>query len=215
MKNNLLKIKNYILNNATTGVLTDYFDEKKISYNSISMMEVNIPNNFILGKIKTIICESGNYKDERIQAGLGYLDQCSSEDILVVKGSQNYAYFGELMSRLCKKRKIKGAVIFGKTRDVRFTDKYLTVFSKGYTPVDIKGRGRVKSVGKDFKINNIIISESKFIACDKDGVVIFKTKDLNGLLFDIFNILSNEKNIIKMINNGSSVKEILKKTKSF
>lgn len=100
-----------------------------------------------MGPVRTIECEDGPYNDENISTGLGYLDVIDSGDILIVKGSQTWAYFGELMSTISYQRNLAAAVILGKTRDSRFTRDLLPVWSDGYTPVDIKGRGRVKSVG--------------------------------------------------------------------
>ena len=203
-----------IENQLSTGLFTDYFDEKLIKYSLLEDMKINNPNYFSFGRVRTIICEEGDYKDENIDLGLGYLDKIHEGDFIIIKGSNTFAYFGELMSTLSAKRKLSGACILGKTRDSRFTQNIFPTWSKGYSPVDIKSRGRVSSVGSEFLYNNIVINEKKYVVADKDGVVIF---DLSPSLMkdDIETMVSHEGNIKKLIEEGSSVKNILKNTSSF
>jgi regulator of RNase E activity RraA len=203
-----------IENQLSTGLFTDYFDEKLIKYSLLEDMKINNPNYFSFGRVRTIICEEGDYKDENIDLGLGYLDKIHEGDFIIVKGSNTFAYFGELMSTLSAKRKLSGTCILGKTRDSRFTQNIFPTWSKGYSPVDIKSRGRVSSVGSEFLYNNIVINEKKYVVADKDGVVIF---DLSPSLIkdDIETMVSHEGNIKKLIEEGSTVKNILKNTSSF
>jgi regulator of RNase E activity RraA len=198
----------------STGLFTDYFDEKLIKYRVLEDLYINNPNYFSFGRVRTIICEEGDYKDENIDLGLGYLDKIHEGDFIIVKGSNSFAYFGELMSTLSAKRKLSGACILGKTRDSRFTKNIFPTWSKGYSPVDIKSKGRVSSVGSEFLYNSIVINEKKYVVADRDGVVIF---DLNPSSFknDIETMVYHERNIKKLIEEGSTVKNILKNTDSF
>lgn len=206
---------NELLKYATTGLFTDYFDSKNIAYSFVGSYKLNQDRAFIFGPVKTIHCESGPFKNENIETGLGYLDKCKSGDILFVQGSKKFAYFGELMSLLCKKRGLQGAIIEGNTRDVRFTADHLPVFALGYTPVDIKGRGRVKSVGKEISVNGITIDENMHVAADKDGVIVFKSNLVSKIINNLIKEIKHEKKLKNIINKGKTVKKILEVTKGF
>lgn len=209
-----MRLFNTISPNLTTGVFTDYFDLKSINYDLIEGVKLNNSNFFSIGKVRTIVCEDGDFEDENIHLGLGYLDKVSEGDFLIVQGSENYAYFGELMSRLSLKRNLSGACILGKTRDSRFTKDIFPVWSNGLSPVDIKSRGRVSEVGSEFIHNGIIVNETKYVVADNDGLVLFDI-DLNEIFSDIDNEIKHETKIKDLIESGSTVEDILKTTKSF
>ena len=209
-----MRLFNTISPNLTTGVFTDYFDLKSIKYDLIEGVKLNNSNFFSIGKVRTIVCEDGDFEDENIHLGLGYLDKVSEGDFLIVQGSENYAYFGELMSRLSLKRNLSGACILGKTRDSRFTKDIFPVWSNGLSPVDIKSRGRVSEVGSEFTHNGIIVNETKYVVADNDGLVLFDI-DLNEIFSDIDNEIKHETKIKDLIESGSTVEDILKTKKSF
>lgn len=209
-----MRLFNTISPNLTTGVFTDYFDLKSINYDLIEGVKLNNSNFFSIGKVRTIVCEDGDFEDENIHLGLGYLDKVSEGDFLIVQGSENYAYFGELMSRLSLKRNLSGACILGKTRDSQFTKDIFPVWSNGLSPVDIKSRGRVSEVGSEFIHNGIIVNETKYVVADNDGLVLFDI-DLNEIFSDIDNEIKHETKIKDLIESGSTVEDILKTTKSF
>jgi regulator of RNase E activity RraA len=197
---------------ATTGLFTDYFDTKNIEYKFVGDLKFNNPKDFLLGPCKTIKCQSGPYKEENIELGLGYLDLCNPGDVLVVEGSDKFAYFGELMSRLSENRRLNGAIILGATRDVRFTGNHVTVAAESYMPVDIKGRGRVSEVGTEIKYG---INENMWVAADVDGAVFFNESIIYDILDDLIELIKHEEMLVEKINNGYSVEEILKVTKGF
>lgn len=205
---------NIIRRLGTTGAFTDYFDEHGIDYICFDNLQPNRADAFVYGNIRTIECEDGDFKDENISLGLGYLDLISTSDVLVVKGSDRWAYFGELMSTLSCQRNLSAAVIIGKTRDRRFTSDLLPVWSTGLTPVDIKGRGRVVTVGGTLLLSGREVKEGMKCAADADGVVMFNKLDQSHI-DEIRDILLKEQSIIELIKSGATVNEILEFTPSF
>lgn len=200
---------------ASTGLFTDYFDDVGFHYTFLGNLKLNDPSSFILGPCKTVLCEAGPYEDENIELGLGYLDECDAGDVLVVKGETDFAYFGELMSRLAQSRGLAGAVILGATRDSRFTPNFLPVAAASYTPVDIKGRGRVKEVGGKLKFGETIISEELYLAVDNDGAVFFPKDNLDHHFCELVKLIEHEEMLVNKINQNLTVKEILSFTKGF
>ena len=158
---------------GSTGALTDYFDTENINYFCVTGFDLSQTKSFVIGLVRTIECEDGPFDDENISTGLGYLDAIDPGDILLVQGSQKWAYFGELMSTISRQRNLAAAVILGKTRDSRFTQDFFPIWSNGYTPVDIKGRGRVKSVGVPLLVEGHKVTEGMMCAADNDGILFF------------------------------------------
>jgi len=199
---------------GSTGVLTDYFDTERIQYLCLNDFFLNRPDSFVIGPVRTVNCEDGAYDDENISLGLGYLDEIDAGDILVINGSEKWAYFGELMSTIAVQRNLKSAIVLGKTRDSRFTRNIFPVWSSGYTPVDIKGRGRVHSVGSPLKFDGHTISEGMMCAADNDGIIFFES--LPEIHFkNLEKVLIHEQKIMDLISQDNSVQDILKFTTSF
>jgi regulator of RNase E activity RraA len=206
----IFQIKKYI----NSSILSDELDKLNLKNQVLTNWRCN-NHNSIIGFIRTMTLENTSSGNENIKKGLGFLECLKKNEILFVKGSNNFAYFGELMTRLSIKRGLKGVIINGKTRDSDFTNKIkkFTIFSKGYSPVDIKLRGRVKKTDESFKLNKTIIKSYDIVFADLEGVVIIPAKITKSLYPRILNAIDNEKKIKKLIKKNSSVKQILKNFK--
>jgi len=208
----IFKIKNKI----TSSILSDELDKIGLANQVLINWTVN-NNKPIMGFARTVLIKESRSGDENIKLGLSFLDKLSSDDILIVNGSNNFAYFGELMTRLSIKKGFKGAIINGKTRDSIFTKKKknFTIFSKGYSPIDIKLRGRVFKTDVSIKIKKTNIKKNDIIYADEEGVVIIPKECLKKLIPGIEKSINNELKVINLINNDVSIKNILKQVKEF
>lgn len=216
MEKTILKKFLKIKNKLNSSLFSDELD--KIKFNKQVLINWNSNNNeSFFGIIRTITIENTKSGDENISKGLGFLETLNKNEILFVKGSNKFAYFGELMTRLSMKKKMKGVVIYGKTRDSNYTIKIknFTIFSKGYSPIDIKKRGKVKNTDKSFKIENVKIKSFDYIFADKEGVVIIPKKIAMLLYRKLLTAIKNEENIKKLISKNVPVKIILNKFKEF
>ena len=92
---------------ACTGMITDECDTLKINYTCLTNFQSNLDNPCFFGFARTVDLEAGNYPDENIKLGLGFLDSLGPGDLLFVKGSDEFAYFGELMTRYSSKKILK------------------------------------------------------------------------------------------------------------
>ena len=210
--NKFFKLKNLI----SSSILSDELDKLRLNNQILTDWQCN-NNKPIMGFIRTMTLENTKSGNENIKKGLGFLEKLKKKEILFVNGSQKFAYFGELMTRLSIKRKLKGAVIYGKTRDSDYTSKIknFTIFAKGYSPIDIKLRGRVKFTDRSFKINKTFIKSNDIIFGDREGIVIIPAKKIKILYPKVICAINNEKKIKKMIGKKSSVNEILQNFKEF
>jgi regulator of RNase E activity RraA len=204
-----------ILTELCSGMFSDELD--KIGYKNQVITGMKLNNNSkIYGRVQTLYVETVETDNENIRKGLGFLGTLGEGDILVVKGSNKFAYFGELMTRLSTRQGINGVVIDGLTRDSSYTfNASLPIFSKGYSPVDIKGRGQVKETNIPIIIQDKVITPGDYIFGDSDGVVIIPQQIHEELKNRILNVLQNERNIISDIREGKSVDYILENYKEF
>lgn len=169
-----------------------------------------------IGRARTIEIETGDIDDENLSLTLNFIESLKEGDILVIKGCE-YAYFGEMMTRLCMRQGIEGVVIDGITRDTLFTHNNcpLPIVAKGYSPQDIKGRGRAKAVDVPIEIDGIKVEPGNLLFVDNDAVCIVPKEIEDKLQEDIINGLKEEAKIVSLIDSGAPVKEILEKIKTF
>lgn len=199
-----------------TGVFSDTLDILGYRHQVISDWKVNSSNHRCFGKIRTLELEEIECDDERIDLGLSFLGSLGPGDIFVVNGSHDFAYFGELMTRLSLEVGIEGVVIDGLTRDTFFTHNApLPIFARGYTPKDIKGRGRVKETDASFEISGVKIKSGDYLFGDNDAVVIIPQEILSDCFKRANEMVEEEAEIKQKIKNGTSIKDILLKHKGF
>jgi len=198
-----------------SGMFSDELD--KMGYRDQVVIGMKLNNSSkIYGKVKTVLIETIETDDENIKMGLSFLGTLGEGDILCVQGSENFAYFGELMTRLSTRQGIEGVVIDGLTRDSQYT-KYadLPIYASGYSPKDIKGRGRVKDTNVPIEIKGVKVVPGDYVFGDLDGIVIIPQEIHSELEERLENVLQNEQNIKNDIRAGKSVNYILDNYKEF
>ena len=104
----MVNFNSEIWNLACTGMITDECDELGIDYVCLTGYKTNSSKPSFFGFVRTVDLEEGDYADENINLGLGFLNSLGNQDVLFVKGSDSFAYFGELMTRFSTKKQING-----------------------------------------------------------------------------------------------------------
>lgn len=203
------------LDNLFSGMFSDELD--KMGYSNQVIFGMNLNNkNKMYGPARTLTIQIIETDDENIKTGLNFLNSLDQGDILCVKGSKEYSYFGEIMTRLSTRQGLSGVVIDGLTRDSHYTKEAdLPIFSKGYSPKDIKGRGRVDKTNVQIDINNVKINPGDYIFGDSDGLVVIPKSIKYELELRLLNLLNNENNLKKDIYEGKPIGYILDKYKEF
>ena len=211
-------MNNFNIKDLFSGMFSDVLDS--LGYRDCVIPGVKPINSNIkiLGRVRTVELINVNSVEipENIEKGLSFLESVEKNQILFVKGSDEYAYFGELMTRLSQRQGVQAAVVCGLSRDsAHIVNSGFNFFSKGFLPSDIKGRGQVKAVDETVIINNISVNSGDCIFGDNDGIVIIP-KNIEQIVFEkIQDMVADEKLIVDKINSGFSVDEILKSHKSF
>lgn len=170
------------------------------------------------GRARTVLIETIETNDENIQKGLSFLGSVGKNEILVVKGSQEFAYFGEMMTKLSTNMGIEGAVIDGLTRDTNYThrdDVSFQIVAKGYSPVDIKGRGRVRDTDVTVEIGGVVVNPGDLIYVDNDAVCVVPQEIEDEVLEKLEEKVNEEKRISGLLKKKISVEDLLKQVSEF
>lgn len=199
-----------------SGLFSDGMDRLGYRNQIISGFQRNQKLLRFMGRVRTLEIETGEIEDENLSLTLNFIDSLNKGDVLVIKGCE-HAYFGEMMTRLCLRQGIEGVVIDGTTRDTMFTHDNcsLPIVAKGYSPQDIKGRGRAKAVDVPIEINGIKLEPGNLVFVDNDAVCVVPKELENNLEKDITIGIKEEEKIVSLINSGAPVAEILEKIRTF
>lgn len=199
-----------------SGVFSDALDRLDLRAQVVDGFLMNRPGLRLFGRVRTVVLETLETTDERIARGLGFLDSLAPDDVLLVKGSRDYAYFGELMSRLSMERELGGAIVDGLTRDSCYTQTItFPVFARGYSARDIKGRGRVADVDVPVSVNGVAVAPGDLVFGDSDCLVFLPQDCRERLVAETAQLVSEEARIKALIKSGMSISEMLKLVKAF
>ena len=200
----------YDLEHMVSGIFSDYLDELGQYGNVYSNLSPFQAIHKIFGRVRTVKLVDAPGEPENIELGLSFLEQVSPGEILCVEGSMEYAYFGELMTRMSIRNDVAGAIIDGLTRDSSFVSTAgLPVFSAGVTPVDIKGRGKVAEVDGPIRLGTLEVTPGMLVFADNDAIVRIPREAEKDVLKNLQKLINEEIEIIKRINSGESVSNIL------
>jgi regulator of RNase E activity RraA len=198
------------------GAVSDAADVANVDYSFLQGVSMANAENRIFGYVRTVSVAEISTMDENLSAGLGFLETLNEGEVLLVRGSSKFAYFGEMMGRLSERLGLGGAVILGAARDSAFLRRStFGVASSSFCPVDIKGRGRVGGFDESFETDGFEVGSGDLLFADSDGVLVIKKAGLASFFTSLREVLSNEEALLRRINNGESVTEILLHHKSF
>lgn len=209
---------NLDVNELCSGLFSDVMDKMGYRHQIITNMKRNKNCVSFLGRARTVLIETYETDDENIRAGLGFLGSLSQGEVLFVKGSDKFAYFGELMTKLSTQMGIEGVVIDGLTRDTNYThrdDVKLPIVSKGYSPVDIKGRGRVEATDVSFFVDGIEVHPRDLIYVDNEGVCVIPQEIEVEVIEKVKEKIVEEKRITELIKSRISVQDLLDQVVEF
>lgn len=205
------------LEGAESGLLTDILDEMGYDSDKLTIKGLRLSiNSSYFGRVRTLRLRECTDCLERIDKGLGFISDLGAADVLVVQGSDKFAYFGQLMTRLCVRQGVSGVLIHGYTRDTSFSSE-LAVHYSGVTPVDIKGRGQVESTDCRIQLGHVQVDSYDYIFGDRDAAVVLPREIIHSQEFwlKVAGKLAEEVRIKGMISEGKTIQEILRHVKEF
>ncbi len=201
-----------------SGLFSDVMDRMGYRKQIITGLKRNHRQVNFTGRARTVELKAENTEDENIREGLSFLGTVGKGEILVVKGSGEFAYFGELMTRLSVRNQIEGVIIGGLTRDTNYThreDVLLPILAKGYSPIDIKGRGKVNAVDVEIRLDGVRICPGDLLYADNEAVCVVPKEIEEEVSLKIREKLAEEKRITELIHSGISVADLLEQVTEF
>lgn len=201
-----------------SGLFSDVMDRMGWKHQIITGFLKNKNMVSFMGRARTVLIETKDTDNENIRMGLSFLGQCKKGDVLIVEGSKEFAYFGELMTKLSTQMGIEGVVIDGLTRDTNYThssDVTLPILAKGYSPVDIKGRGRVLQTDVPISVNQVEVRPGNLIYCDNEAICVIPKEIEAEVIEKVKEKLADEERIIRLIESKISVEELLEQVTEF
>jgi regulator of RNase E activity RraA/CMP-N-acetylneuraminic acid synthetase len=199
----------------TSALLSDILDDMNINGVLSSKFHLNIPNEKVFGRAKTLqidLCaDDDDYK--KIYDSLNLYDHVVTNDIIVVANNiPDFAFFGELNANLAIRSGADGAIIDGFTRDTRETaDIGFPVFSKGNYCKDTRKRGIVTSRNKTVVIDGVSIHKDDLVFGDKDGIVVIPKKFEKKILDMALEKMEQERRILIDVARGVSTSTLIEK----
>lgn len=165
----------------------------------------SINNKKVYGRITTCETDSDDWGTITLA-----IDESSIGDILFIKASdKNTSIWGELASTSAKKQGVAGVAVYGSVRDL---DALLyidfPVFACDFKPNAGKALG-LGNINSDLFIDGFKISPGDFFLGDETGVVVINQNLFNDVILKALEIKKMESNIIKQLNDGKSLSEIV------
>jgi len=199
----------------SSAMISDALEEMGYSHQLLPMeIKPNFLEAKIFGRARTIRLKPiGNGDDPaEIHNALYFIERLKKGEVLVVGDAfKSFAFFGELMSLLAKRKGVEGAIIDGCTRDYLETVKMkYPVFSRNSFARDIKKNGMVDKTDGPVKIGEARINPGDLIFGDYDGIAVIPKEIEEKVLAKCLKISDLEAKIKEDLRKGLPADQILK-----
>lgn len=184
------------------------------------MISQTLPNNIMPLREEMKVCgiaftikgaPSLDLKDE-MEERARMLEQIGPGDLVVwdTSGDTFSAQWGEMMTKVSKKRGCRGAILDGGVRDTAAVLKQnFPVFCKYRTSNGMLGRFRTTAWQVPIMIGDVKIFPGDVVFGDIDGVIVVPRKMAYDTLLRAEAIRDNEKQIDKLISGGMKPSEVV------
>lgn len=201
-----------------SGIFSDVLDSLGYRHQIIPGFLRNHKGIKCLGRARTLKIRTLETNDENIRMGLTFIGSILPGEILLIKGSNEFAYFGEMMTKLSTRQGVGGVVIDGLTRDTNYTHQdfvKLPILARGYSPVDIKGRGQVETTDGTIEIDGISVSVGDLVFIDNEAICVVPKEVEQETIRKIREKVQEEMRITELIQDNVEIDEMLKTVREF
>lgn len=156
-------------------------------------------------------------KDTTLRRFLGMLGAVPSDSVLVLAANDNVAaHFGELSMEWFRRRKVRGAVIDGATRDAAYISKVgFPTFVRYLTPQDSVPRWRVSDWGQPLTIGGVRVTLGDMVVGDLDGIVVVPRRVAQEVLTRCEKLVGTENSVRNAVKRGMTPLEAYEKFGAF
>ena len=169
------------------------------------------PSFKLAGRAYTILAtDTVEIPDDPYIKELEAVDGLTDDGVAVATtgGSTTAALWGELLSTAATSKGARGAVIDGFTRDSSgIIEMGFPVFTRGYSPLDSKGRIEVISHGSPIRCGGVVVRSGDIVFGDRDGVVIIPEDAASEVLLKATDKVEGESNMRRALQQGMGIVE--------
>lgn len=177
------------------------------------VFSVNTTNRLYCGRAFPVTCYPGS-----IITVHKALTEARAGDVLVVNGegdSAGGALLGEIMARECVRRGFAGLIMFGAVRDVQgISELGFPVHACASTPRVGTNRRVAPTVAMTVCAGQVV-RKGDIIVADGDGVVVVPKEQEQEVLEKVQALISREAELIKKIDEGQEIADLLDMRKEF
>jgi 4-hydroxy-4-methyl-2-oxoglutarate aldolase len=199
-----------------SAVLADILDDLGFRHRALEPNVRPIGSSFKLaGRAFTILAtDIYEIPENPYATELEAVDHLAEDDIVVAttNGSRSSALWGELLSTAARSKGARGAVIDGLTRDsTKIMEMGFPVFTRGYSPLDSKGRMEVISYGVPIRCGGVLVRPGDIVFGDHDGVVVIPEHVSDEVLLRAVDKVSGEDEMRRALEQGMGIMEAYNK----
>ncbi|MCD8377818.1 MAG: hypothetical protein LUB59_03420 [Candidatus Gastranaerophilales bacterium] len=208
----------------SSALLSDIIDDLEVRYKDnvgavVNGFNCNLKDVKLLGRAATIKLRKlkDNEDFNGIYNALDSYKSISENDIIICENElSEYAYFGDLNSRLAIRAGAQGFIIDGVTRDKDAVRQLnFPVFSCGYNSKDVRRRATLSHINKPITIKGKIVNPKDLIFIDDCSMVIIYEKYEKEILDIVAAKCMNEKYIVNDILTFKDTDEIIENRGAF
>lgn len=207
----------YLEKNAYAAVFSDILDELGFNSQVISPQSQIHPlkeSFVVMGKAVTLLNESDSNEEEPYDVVINCIDNLGPNSVIVIAQTENFltGIMGELTATALRFRKSRGAIVNGYTRDARKLIKMgFPTFARGASPIDTKGRVRVKDFNIPIVVGGIKILPGDLIFADLDGIIVIPPQVEKEVIDEVIIRINTETTVRKELATGKSMAEVWEK----
>jgi 4-hydroxy-4-methyl-2-oxoglutarate aldolase len=199
-----------------SAVLADILDDLGFRHQTLEPNIRPIGSSFkLIGRAFTVLATDVYETPENpYVTELEAVDHLAEGDVVVAttNGSTSSALWGELLSTAARNKGARGAVIDGLTRDsIKIMEMGFPVFTRGYSPLDSKGRLEVISYGVPICCGGVLVRPGDIVFGDHDGVVVIPQDVSDEALLRAVDKASGEDEMRRALKQGMGVMEAYNK----
>lgn len=213
-------LKHFISSPMISDIIDDLRSEKQINAGGvISGLKANIDGSVIFGRAKTLALRALKpFEDfNGIYKALDSYQSITSNDIIVVENElKEFAYFGDLNTRLAIRAGASGVIVDSATRDIERVKLFnLPVFARSRNAADVRRRATVKSINQEIHIDGVSICPGDYIFADSDAVIVIKEKYYTKVEQILLEKIKCETNVALGIVELQSTSQLIKNNGGF